>query len=143
MLFSRQNVVVAFLTRPFLSLMDYQSHWTQLLEVFTFIKTSFTLGEPVSLVKVFRLFRLGMGFFFLGVFWRYMYMYNIFLSIGKASVFVMMMPCCWMLFWTTLKTQNPKNSKAFFSYDNKHITWMNDDIYVWKELFFGALTAFP
>ncbi len=32
-------------------------HWIQLLEVLPF-RTSFTLGEPVSLVKVFRLFRL-------------------------------------------------------------------------------------
>jgi hypothetical protein len=56
------------LTRPFPSwgLLDY-SHWIQLLEVFTFIKTSFTLAEPVSLVKVFRLFRLEWDFFF-GVF---------------------------------------------------------------------------
>jgi len=39
------------------------THWIQLLEVFYLIRTGFTLGEPVSLVKVFRLFRLEQCFF--------------------------------------------------------------------------------
>jgi hypothetical protein len=57
---------------------------------FYLIRTSFTFGEPVFLVKVFRLFRLEqivfLSFFLVLVFG----VYNI-LSIGRASVFVM--PC--------------------------------------------------
>jgi len=36
----------------------YLSHWIQLLEVFYLTRIGFTLDEPVSLVKVFRPFRL-------------------------------------------------------------------------------------
>jgi hypothetical protein len=73
MLFSRENVVVAFLTRP-----SFQS-WFVCFVCWALVSicgtialdptfgsfwpllkpTSFTLREPVSLMKVFRLFRLG------------------------------------------------------------------------------------
>jgi hypothetical protein len=53
---------------------------------FYLIRTSFTLGEPVSLVKVFRLFRLE----WIVLVFRVWTQYN-FLSIGRASM--SMMPC--------------------------------------------------
>jgi hypothetical protein len=41
---------------------DYRI-WSNFLGSFTLLETSFTLGEPVSLVKLFRLFRLERIFF--------------------------------------------------------------------------------
>jgi hypothetical protein len=57
---------------------------------FYLIRTGFTLGEPVSLVKVFRLFKLEQMFFWCSECGHSRQMYNI-LFIGRASMFVM--PC--------------------------------------------------
>jgi hypothetical protein len=74
------------------------SHWIQLLEVLPYWP-GFTLDELISLVKVFRLFRLE--WIFLGVqSVDTVSRCTTFLSIGRASVFVM--PClfhCSCLEW--------------------------------------------
>jgi hypothetical protein len=57
---------------------------------FYLITTCFTLSEPISLVKMFILFRLECIFLVFRVWTQQVEMYNI-LSIGRASVFVM--PC--------------------------------------------------
>ncbi len=44
-------------------------HLIQLLEVLPYQRTTFTLGEPVSLVKVFRLFKLEQMFFWVFRVW--------------------------------------------------------------------------
>jgi len=59
-------------------------HLIQLFWKFYLIRTGFTLGELVSLVKVFRLFRLERIFFGCSECGHSRYMYNI-LSIGRAK----------------------------------------------------------
>ncbi len=132
-------VVVAFLTGPSfqswlvcwaMSVWDY--HIGSNFWKFYLIKTSFTLWEPVSLVNVFRPFRLGMGgFFFGGGGGVFTLMYNILtsLSIGKARMFAMM-PC-----WEDALRSNPKKFKGFFQMRISTHHNMNDDICVWKKLF--------
>jgi hypothetical protein len=121
----------------FVGARDYITFWIQLLEVFYLTRTGFTSGQLVSLVKVFRQFKLQQIFF-----WVFRVLTQLVdvqhLSYLLAGPMCFVTPCFGFLLLCDARSSHSSSHVLLCDARSSHVLgysrcfWMNDVVFLWS-----------